>query len=717
MIFLRILALAAFVFIPGWLAVSLLGERAAGLREGERLFLAWVAGMGLAALCAEILALAKVYSLTDLLLTVGSVSLLLALAARARVRWLRKVGAKELLMALALVAVAFFLFLPPGHTIHSFSDVGVYPNIAAKIAREGALHTEYLVVKEVSPECRHILYWTNLQPALPYKAIAGSGFFITDFESGKVVPQFYYLWPSLLAVFSSFLGLENMFWAVTAAAVLGLWGIFLLAIRLLGRRWGFVALLLAALSPLMLYFSRYTTSEMLNLALFGAGSLCLTAYLQLREKEENGGQIALAVAAALYFAVGFLCRIDFCLVVLPLVAFFFCKRVLGGMREADWWFLGLSVAGAAVSLLVGAKFSGPYFFDTWRKTLGGALWLFRFPGALLLASLLLALALAFFFGPRLRDQAMKLARLRKAGLVLVWVALAAFFVYVYFIRSMKVMPPDTKAPVDPSTGFSLENQALVRWAWYFSFTGLIFIYAGYALWISRARRYWQWPVVLMGLTFTFIYSWSLNCTPLQFLSMRRLMPVAMPLAVIMIAYVLKSLPEGAAWLCRQRSWASRLGKAVAGGLLLYFLLFSVNVSVPLFGLREGGNQVELCREIAGRVEGGMVLIDYRLGPRFGPPLRCFCGAEEGWLFGNNKMQREDFKTLLGDLGFPDTPVYLLWWPAASGADVSLVEGLGLEEVSEFSWREEAMELIFLYRPRKRVYNVENLKLYRFKREG
>ena len=61
MIVLKALALVAFIFVPGWLAVSLLrGE--GSLNGHERLYMAAVMGMGIVAICALTLALASSYT-------------------------------------------------------------------------------------------------------------------------------------------------------------------------------------------------------------------------------------------------------------------------------------------------------------------------------------------------------------------------------------------------------------------------------------------------------------------------------------------------------------------------------------------------------------------------------------------------------------------------------------------------------------------------------
>jgi hypothetical protein len=702
---LRALALIAVLFIPGWLAVSLMRRTGDSLKGGERACLSFMLGTGLVALCALALALASVYSLGHLLLLLGVLCALMAAKARPLPPRLSDFGIKKFLIAVLLLVAVFAMFSPPGRVVFGYIDVGIYPNIAAHIEREGSMYLEVPTVREVDAERRSMVYEPNLDDELPFEAWENKAFYITDFEEGRVVPQFFYMWPSFMAVFASFLGLESMFWAITAMGVLALWGLYLLAVRLLGGRWGAAAAVIAALSPLMLYFSRYGTSEMMNMAFFVGGSLCLTAYL----RQESGGRRGVAAAAAILFILGFFCHADFVVIILPLALFYLAKRIWSDLDQADWWFCGLLAAGAVLSLVVGALSSPPYFHTLWSSSLHRSNWLLDFPGVLLLPVYIIV----FIYAPGFRDRVRRLARFKRLWITLLWAGLAAAFIYIYFIRSQGESMYMTYGDINAFRGPSYNKESLVRWAWYFSFTGVILIYAGFATWFSRARRYWALPVAMIGLTFTIIFSLNLHITPLHMYAMRRLVPVVLPTAVLAITCFLQFLVGPVFHLPGWRKWARRAGKAAAGALMLYLLLFMVNASLPILGLQEGGNQLELCGEIAEQVEdGGVVIMDYHLGDLCGAPLRCFYGVESVWMLDNDYLAQDEFPELLGDLGFPQAASYLLWRPAMSGGQAQLAEGLRLGESWMFWLREGDLEKTFEYRPWRRTHHLEKMVLYR-----
>jgi hypothetical protein len=704
---LHALALISFIAVPGWLAASLLREEEGSLDSHEKVFTAAMLGVGVVSAAALLLSLVSAYSLPALLALVGGVCVVLALRVRKKAAWPVRLGFKAWLLPLAMIVVALILSAPPGRTVFGWSDVGIYANIAAHIENEGGIEMEVPTVREVEPEHRGLLYKPSDDPSKGFLAYENKAFFITDFEAGSVTPRYYFLWPSFMAAFASFLGLQNMFWAVTAAGVLALWGLFLLARRLLGWRWGLAAAALGGLSPLFVYFSRYCTSEMMNLALFVAASLCLTAYLAQEKNGKTNGVRGLAATAAFLFALGFLCRIDFILVIAPLGLFFLGKKVLSGFTAADGWFCGLTLAGGALASVVGAVFSKPYFNAV---LLGSNI---ESEAMLVLVGAVLFLAvLVFVFADRLRKIALRIAGARRFWTIVLWLSLAAIFIYLYGIRPGSADRLVNYGVINPMLGPSYVNQTLVRWAWYFSTSGLVLIFIGYGLWFSRRRSCPEVPVALIGAILTLFYGINMRCTPLHLFTMRRLVPIVFPAAMIVIAYVLKTLIEVlgealGAW--KHGAWA---GQAVAAAILLYLVLFSANASIPIFGLEEGGNQLELSGEIADTVgEDAVVLMDFQLGDLTGPSLRCFYGIENGWIMDNTSMGLEEFAALLADLEFPERPVYLLWRPEISGAPAPGGEEIELERAVDLLSSEEMLEKTLDARPSKRIFNREEIWLF------
>ncbi len=703
---LHALALISFIAVPGWLAASLLREEEGSLDSNEKVFTAAMLGVGVVSAAALLLSLVSAYSLPALLALVGGVCVVLALRVRKKAAWPVRLGFKAWLLPLAMIVVALILSAPPGRTVFGWSDVGIYANIAAHIENEGGIEMEVPTVREVAPERRDLLYRPSKNPSSGFLAFENKAFFVTDFETGAVTPRYYYLWPSFMAVFASFLGQERMFWAVTAVGVLALWGLFLLARRLLGWRWGLAAAALGGLSPLFVYFSRYGTSEMMNMALFVAASLCLTIYLKQEKKADTSEPKGLAATAAFLLTLGFLCRIDFILVLVPLGLFFLGKRILSGFTAADRWFCGLTLAGAALATVVGAVFSMPYF---------NAVLIRHIPDSKLVIVVLgvvMCLAvLAFIFADRLRKTVLRVTGARGFWTTLLWLSLAGIFIYLYSVRPGSADRLINYGEINQMMGPSYVNQTLLRWTWYFSFSGLVLIFVGYGLWFSRRRSYPEVPVVLMGAAITLAYGVNMRCTPLQIFAMRRLVPIVFPVAMIVVAYVLRTLLEVLSEAIGGWKRGAWVGRTVVAAILLYLLLFFANASIPIFGLQEGGNQLELCGDIANTVEeDAVVLMDFQLGDLTGPPLRCFYGVENAWLTDNSTLGSKEFPALLEDIGFPDRPVFLLWRPTISGSYIPSQEGIVIKQARIYVSSEEALEKTLIHRPSLRVYDEEDIWL-------
>jgi hypothetical protein len=709
LIILKALGLITLIIVPGWLAVSLLRGGEGVLDSRSRLFLAAALGTGIVAVSALALALASSYSLPGLVVLVAAVSVVLAAVARKRMLWVRELSLKDILFTLALIAIALIILAPPWRIVFGWSDVGIYPNIAAHIEGEGGVAVHNETAPKVSEEHIDLLYYTKQLSTQPDVYYENQFFAFDDLETGRTYPLFYYLWPCFLAVFASLLGVTEMFWAVTAMGVLALWGIYLLSRRLLGERWAIAAAVLCVVSPLMLYFSRYTTTEMMNLAFFLSGSLCLLAYIKA---DAAGEGTSLAVTAAFFFTLGFLCRIDFLFILIPLGLAYLAKKVLTGLSTRDYWFCGLVAAGGMISVIIGLLFSNVYFRTLWKGFSRAWDWLLTPLGA----RVILAVVLAFIFGPRLREGALRLSKARRVWVPLMWAALAAVFIYLYFVRPGSGQTIVDYGFIKAAQGPNYMEESLVRWAWYLSFPGVLLIFIGYGAWFTRRRGFGESSLAFMGLSFTLLYALNMRALPMHILAMRRLVPVIFPLALVMMVYVLKSIMEVAGKRLQgkhRRAWGRGLAAVVCGGLLLYLLLFFVNASLPLIGLKEGGNQVELCAEVAQEVEGGAtVIMDYYSGDLFGPPLRCFYGVENVWLKEGTLEQEEGFLGLIDDLLFPDEPLYLLWRPGFYGEEVSLPGGLGVEKVGELVFQEETLEKSFTYRPRRVEYLQDEFWLFR-----
>ncbi len=104
-----------------------------------------------------------------------------------------------------------------------------------------------------------------------YEAAYRPGFYLADFETGHVVPQFLHLYPSLLAAGRHLPGHSGARVWGPVSVLLSLVGLWALARRLFAPGWALCAVALYALSPLAIWVHRQTLTEPL------AGALLLSA--------------------------------------------------------------------------------------------------------------------------------------------------------------------------------------------------------------------------------------------------------------------------------------------------------------------------------------------------------------------------------------------------------------------------------------------------------
>lgn len=713
MVFLRAVALLACLFVPGWGFSVALKPR---LRGEEVPFFLVASGAGINALAALGLGLAGTFNLGAHLALVASLSLPLLIAGRKYLLEPLRVRRGHWALSLAIVIIACLVSLPPGRTVFGWSDVGVYPCIAAHMAREGSIHLEVPTVREVAPERRELVYSFDDARGRPFQAHENKAYFITDFSRGKVVPQFYYLWPSFMAVFAVFLGEESLFFSVTAAAVLSLWGFFLLARRILGGRVGLALTVLLGISPLYIYFSKYTTSEMMNSFLLMAAAIAACAWLErdLPHPEGRPGWdgVREAVTSAFFVFLCFLCRVDFVLFLLPLLSFALIRRLSGRLGRVDLVYLFSCLGGFGLATLVGWSFSRPYLYELWLSFKGylGSPW------AMVAVALFLALIAAG--GPLRRwlagwpgDKARRMAK--RAASAFAWLAAASAFAYLYAIRPGRPSPEAWFGVISAVKGSTYTTQTFLRWGWYFSTFGLVLIYGGLAAWFYRRRRPEVTFCGLVGLVFILFYSYELRCTPIHMLTMRRLVPAALPFSLLAVGMGLGEVERWSSRLFRRFSRPVLPGRIASALALLYLVAYFANASVPAMGLSEGGNQLGLCREVAEAAgEGSVVLLDFHLGDLFGPPLRSFFGLENAWIMDNSRIKEGSFRELLKDLGWESRGVFLLWRPSMSGPRPITPVGVRAERVDRW-WCEEVMlEKTFERRPSRRTLYSYPVELYR-----
>jgi hypothetical protein len=389
-----VLLLIPLLYLPGWLfSLALLGT--AQVSDAlERHFERVVLGALFNGLLALILAEFGVFSLPLFLLLYAGVCALAGwYAQRAgaslkpglmpRTQWLAQ---RWQILSFAAVGVLMALLLArPFEVVLGVRDAGVYADIGFAIARTGGIVQHDPIAAQIGIDQQSSdeslrkaaeQAETNfLGSQHPHRNIAtrlrSAGFYINDGElsSGRVVPQFFHLFPAWIGLLAAFLGQKGGLLATGLLGWLGVWSVGMLGRRLAGHWVGWLGMLLLGLNGVQVWFSRYSTSEASVQFLLFAGLYAFAVMMQEPNVRVAGKQICSratfgALLAGLALGQVALTRIDFILVVGPMLALLFYIWLTRRWQQIYSWF-ALSLGAMLVHAGLHVVFiSRAYFFDT-----------------------------------------------------------------------------------------------------------------------------------------------------------------------------------------------------------------------------------------------------------------------------------------------------------------------------------------------------------------
>ncbi|HEX6737302.1 MAG TPA: hypothetical protein VF310_03410, partial [Vicinamibacteria bacterium] len=247
---------------PGLLFLSLLPrkEREA-LAFDEALYLLVAASVVPGAWVGLVLAEAGRFSLT---LAAGLVA---AAAAAIALAFHRRLGAPlprprsagEVVPFVVVLAVAFALQARPSEYVMGGRDPGVYVAAMAHIGRTHGIAYVDPVVLSIPPGDVRLFYRNPEDRDFTWGRF--SGFPLERPQTGRVVPEFFHLFPAFGAFFFQAMGLKGALATPPLFGVLGTLGAFLVLRRLFGPAPALLGALLLALNVVQVWFARYPVSE------------------------------------------------------------------------------------------------------------------------------------------------------------------------------------------------------------------------------------------------------------------------------------------------------------------------------------------------------------------------------------------------------------------------------------------------------------------------
>lgn len=418
-----ILAACVLFLVPGLLFLACLPARErARLPADEALFLAVAISIACAAWVALVLAELGHFHVLTAALIVALAAGVLAVPRRRRLGWPLRFGSwRRWPPVLVLLLLACLLQARPGEYLFGGRDPGTYVNAMALIGRTGGIvYTDPAVL--ALPRAHVSLFYREPDKPGDFEWGRFMGFPLERPETGRVVPEFFHLFPSFGAYLFQTMGIKGALATPPVFGILATLAVYFALRRLIGPGPAWLTGLLLATNVLQVWFARFPVSEMASQFLTFLGLLALRRF-------EAGRARAWGALAGAVFGLSLLVRIDSVLILLPLLAWMLIRAAEGRLPWRRLWafalpFTLLALHAGLHALLFARKYvlsilARPY----WQQP--ALAWL---AGLLLLGTVSL---LAWRFGPwlvaRLEAHGRGL-RLALAGLV---VLLAA---YAYAVR-------------------------------------------------------------------------------------------------------------------------------------------------------------------------------------------------------------------------------------------------------------------------------------------
>ena len=484
-----------------------------------------------------------------------------------------------LLVALACAGVAAALTVPGFAYGVADKDPGGYVSHAHVISASG----DYSFVDP-------LLATAGRDPGFPVQLTSPgarfAGVWVRDASTGLIVPQFYHLWPALLATALDAGGHPAMLATVPLPGVLSVLVLCALLRRvgdavLPGRAGGLVAAatggLLLATSVLQVWQARYPTTEVLAQALYLGALLGLVVAVQTGWRPAAG-------AAGLLVGIGWLNRADGLLLVLlsaGLGAALLATRRWDG--RATWFAVGLGVVVPHAALQA-YDLAASYTAANDVPSLPAVAVLV---GGCLAGGLALQLVLT---GPLAAAQDALERRRPQVVVGLCVVAAAGALMALGYLRPRLFGP--AYFDYNGRSVRSYDEAVMARLTWFITLPGFGLVLAGLGVAVLRRWRAAAWVAVAPTLVLFPLYGYAaMNSTRLMWWT-RRYVPTVLPGLVVLMALAIAFL---VVW-----RWRGRLVTAVpavlgAGALVGVFL----SQSLPVRAHDEWRGSFALTREIAG----------------------------------------------------------------------------------------------------------------------
>lgn len=318
------------LFIPGFILHNAFARgKDYNLSFSESFFLWLTTSVAVSGLIAMFLAYFGIFSITNLLLVIIALIAIIYWTRRPLMKIPKPKFTLNSFFLILITLIAILLFFKPFEWILGGVDPGAYMNTGFHIARKGSVVINDNLLGTVSGEIEKNLYSDTQFQFL--------GYYILNRTTGEVVPQFLYLYPSIIAIFYSIGGLDLSLFTTPFLAILSLIAIYFVTKEIFNPRIALIALILLSTNFLLIWCARLPNSEALTRLLVFSGIYTLSLYFKTKKN-------FYAALSALFLGEMLVTRIDAWMLVFPIFVIPLMLRNTSDNLRSSLTFTGIFLA-------------------------------------------------------------------------------------------------------------------------------------------------------------------------------------------------------------------------------------------------------------------------------------------------------------------------------------------------------------------------------------
>ena len=459
----------------------------------------------------------------------------------------------------AILIGAALLFGRPAELIVGGEDPGVYMNTGIHIARTGAIEIKDEVLAAIPAELSQDRLYTSPDYCIP--RVAGSvfpGFYVVDSGEGRIVPQFFHLFPTAIAIMVELGGVRLALYTTPLLALASLFMLYLLGRELAGRSVGLLAAGLLGLNISQVWFARLSFSDVVLQFWLLAGLWTLSVLID-RERKGHDNLGLIAILSGGCFGMAHLTKLDSYVVPVIVVGYVGVSWLLEqfGRRQA-------LLTGTYLLLVLHASVHAYVFSAYYVYVMFSA-----FAGLLQVAAITLVAGIGILIAisrhrSRLVAWLKTSSRYQRFLRALFVVVILVGSPYLYFVRPLLASLGDLTAAqiadrgqmIQTLSAFSIEpekhdhlgqptrtfvEEGIVRMGWYLTPLGVWLGIAGLLIWSLLRPDPKALPFLGVALVASAIVFHKGAIRSDFFWAFKRFVPLVVPAFMLLIAYAIGQL--------------------------------------------------------------------------------------------------------------------------------------------------------------------------------